>query len=627
MGEDHRPRPGADLLREPVPGADGLLLEPAPVQLHQVERGEEVRVEPVGGIEDAPRRERLAVAEQPVLDVRRAGLRRADVHQDHRAARRPAHRHRGPVVRRVAPSADRWRARVSTSGRRGRWPAGVAGCDPGQIAVHRVAARGELAGRPLGALLRARPVPLAAAPAGEPALLRQWLGARRTSPARAHPADAEALSTALSRRTRSLAAGSSVAGSVQGTGRAPRGGVRPAAAAVATHRARPVGATTCTRCAPTLPRQNDADPGRSADGGSAPAAPTGPRTSPAHRGAVLDAGRSRPQPGARREVRRAAAPPGGQPPSARPARSQRRAYAGRGHRGAGEVEGGAGQHPAARAAAGAGGPTTVAGRRGSPTPSRTSSSTGTLAGSVGCGHPRDARRVREQEGQLGEAASRAGAAQGTVRERVKASRVRPPGDPAYAVASRRTSSSCAAPGSGPRGGPDPPAARAGPGPSRTTVVPPAARRCSAHDQRPRGRARAGGAGRRWPRSRRAARPILAPIWSCGSGRPAASMSSATSASRAASIMSPRRGRSGLPTRRPRGGRTGRSSSTSPTTWTPAPWHPLDPLLGDLLGPGVRDRRQRRAWSCPSGGRASRAPSAAGPGGGSPPGRPGYSAGG
>ena len=57
-------------------------LEPAPGQLHQVEGGQEVRVEPVGGVEDAVLGERLAVAEQHVLDVRRAGLRGADVQED-----------------------------------------------------------------------------------------------------------------------------------------------------------------------------------------------------------------------------------------------------------------------------------------------------------------------------------------------------------------------------------------------------------------------------------------------------------------------------------------------------------------------------------------------------------------
>ena len=40
-------------LGEPVPRADGLALEAAPGQPHQVEGGQEVRVEPVGGVEDA----------------------------------------------------------------------------------------------------------------------------------------------------------------------------------------------------------------------------------------------------------------------------------------------------------------------------------------------------------------------------------------------------------------------------------------------------------------------------------------------------------------------------------------------------------------------------------------------
>ena len=47
------PGHAADPLGQPVPGADGLRLEAAPVQLHQVERGQEVLVEAVGGVEDA----------------------------------------------------------------------------------------------------------------------------------------------------------------------------------------------------------------------------------------------------------------------------------------------------------------------------------------------------------------------------------------------------------------------------------------------------------------------------------------------------------------------------------------------------------------------------------------------
>ena len=42
----------AHLLGQPVPGADGLGLQAAPRQRHQVERGEEVRVEAVGRVED-----------------------------------------------------------------------------------------------------------------------------------------------------------------------------------------------------------------------------------------------------------------------------------------------------------------------------------------------------------------------------------------------------------------------------------------------------------------------------------------------------------------------------------------------------------------------------------------------
>ena len=82
MGDDHGALPGPDLLGQPVPGADGLLLEPAPGQLHQVERGEEVRVEAVRGVEHALLGEALAVLEEQVLDEGGAGLGGADVDED-----------------------------------------------------------------------------------------------------------------------------------------------------------------------------------------------------------------------------------------------------------------------------------------------------------------------------------------------------------------------------------------------------------------------------------------------------------------------------------------------------------------------------------------------------------------
>ena len=40
-------------LGEPVPATTGLALEAAPRQLHQVERGQEVGIVAVGGVEDA----------------------------------------------------------------------------------------------------------------------------------------------------------------------------------------------------------------------------------------------------------------------------------------------------------------------------------------------------------------------------------------------------------------------------------------------------------------------------------------------------------------------------------------------------------------------------------------------
>ena len=53
MADDGRAGPAAHLLGEPVPRPDGLGLQAAPGQPHQVEGGQEVRVEPVGGVEDA----------------------------------------------------------------------------------------------------------------------------------------------------------------------------------------------------------------------------------------------------------------------------------------------------------------------------------------------------------------------------------------------------------------------------------------------------------------------------------------------------------------------------------------------------------------------------------------------
>ena len=92
------PVPGPDPRGEPVPGADGLLLEPAPVQLHQVERGEEVLVEAVGGVEHALLGEGLAVLPEHVLHEGRAGLGGTHVDQDpagaDRLRARVAHRSR-----------------------------------------------------------------------------------------------------------------------------------------------------------------------------------------------------------------------------------------------------------------------------------------------------------------------------------------------------------------------------------------------------------------------------------------------------------------------------------------------------------------------------------------------------
>ena len=82
VADDRGAGPGADLRGQPVPRADGLGLEPAPGQPHQVERGQEVAVEAVRGIEDPLFAQRLAVAEEHVLQVGRARLGSADVEQD-----------------------------------------------------------------------------------------------------------------------------------------------------------------------------------------------------------------------------------------------------------------------------------------------------------------------------------------------------------------------------------------------------------------------------------------------------------------------------------------------------------------------------------------------------------------
>ena len=81
VADDRGARPLADLGGQPVPGAAGLALEPAPGQLHQVERGQEVGVVPVGGVEDAALAQRVAVGEQDVLDEGGAGLGSAHVEE------------------------------------------------------------------------------------------------------------------------------------------------------------------------------------------------------------------------------------------------------------------------------------------------------------------------------------------------------------------------------------------------------------------------------------------------------------------------------------------------------------------------------------------------------------------
>ncbi len=85
VADDRRALGRSYLGGQVVPGADRVGLQAAPRQLHQVERGEEVAVVPAGRVRDAGGRKHLSVAEQHVLEVRRAGLRRTDV-EEHLAA-------------------------------------------------------------------------------------------------------------------------------------------------------------------------------------------------------------------------------------------------------------------------------------------------------------------------------------------------------------------------------------------------------------------------------------------------------------------------------------------------------------------------------------------------------------
>src|SRR5262245_33770366 len=70
------------LLDQPRPGADRLVLEAAPRLADQVERGQELMVEPLGGVEHALRPQPLAIDVEQVLQLRGAGLGRTDVDED-----------------------------------------------------------------------------------------------------------------------------------------------------------------------------------------------------------------------------------------------------------------------------------------------------------------------------------------------------------------------------------------------------------------------------------------------------------------------------------------------------------------------------------------------------------------
>ena len=148
VADDRGAAPLAHLVGEPVPGAVGLGLQPAPRQLHQVQRGQEVGVEPVAGVEDAGPAEGALVAEQDVLEVRRAGLRGADVQQDPRA-------HRASLLVGVSRPVDARQDQPHRQSQR-RGPVGRPDTAPApgqegvRVAVHSVASAAESVGDALG---------------------------------------------------------------------------------------------------------------------------------------------------------------------------------------------------------------------------------------------------------------------------------------------------------------------------------------------------------------------------------------------------------------------------------------------------------------------------------------------
>ena len=82
VAHDRGAGPAAHVGGQPVPCADRLGLQAAPRQPHQVERGEEVGVEPVRGVANAGLGQASPVPEQHVLEVRRTRLGSADVQED-----------------------------------------------------------------------------------------------------------------------------------------------------------------------------------------------------------------------------------------------------------------------------------------------------------------------------------------------------------------------------------------------------------------------------------------------------------------------------------------------------------------------------------------------------------------
>ncbi len=202
VADDRGVLPAAHLLGQPVPGPDRLALQAAPRQPHQVERREELVVEPLGGIEDPVLGEDPLVAEQHVLQVRRPGLGGADVQEDP-LGHSSSPRGRGCCLARRRPRSAAPRPRAAAGA--------PAPARPRRTARPRRDASGATAGRGRRAQrIQRRADPHASPPPGRPAT-RGAPGVRRPARRPAWPAGAEGPAAAAPR-----------AGGGRRGGRAPR---------------------------------------------------------------------------------------------------------------------------------------------------------------------------------------------------------------------------------------------------------------------------------------------------------------------------------------------------------------------------------------------------------------------